>query len=292
MIQSMTGFAERSFTFPSFTLKVSIRTLNHRYFDWNYRGFPIREVESRLRAFCKKRIHRGRVEVSLDVSFSDAAKWEICINHELLAQVLSSVDKAAENVLRNVSLSIDNLFNIPHVLEMKRKDFNEEEILFLEKCFVRTLEDLVRVRRREGRELKKEIQDGIRRVHLALKRLEKYTGKQPELIRKKMRERLRELNDGTSLSEERILEEASLFALRYDLNEEMTRLKSHLGFFRELLASPQEEPVGRQMDFVTQELFRETNTISSKSQYLAVSKECLTIKGELESIRQQVQNIE
>jgi len=292
MIQSMTGFAERSFTSRYFALKISIRTLNHRYFDWNYHGFPIKEVESRLRAACNKKIHRSRVDVTVDVTFSDAAKWEIRVNKDLLGQVLSSIEEASNNIFQSVSLSIDNLFNIPHVLEIKRKNFDEKEILFLEKCFDRTLDDLVKVRKREGRELKKDINAGLRKMDLALKRLERQAEKQPLLIREKMEERLKELCEDASFSEDKLAEEAVLFAIRYDVTEEIARLKSHLGFFRELLALSHDGPVGRKMDFVSQELFRETNTIGSKSQDVSVSKECLLLKSEVESIRQQVQNIE
>jgi len=292
MIQSMTGFADKNFSSPSFSLKISIRTLNHRNFDWNYRGYPIREVESRIRALCQKKISRGRVDVTLDFSFSDAAKWEVFINHELLKEVLTSVNRAAKNIIGDISLSIDTLFNIPQVLELRRKNLSEKDILFLEGCFVKTLDELIRVRRREGRELKREIRAGVQRIQLSLGRLKKHAIQQPEIIREKMHHRLQELSGDVSISEDKIMEEAVLFALRYDINEEITRLKSHLGFLRELLSERQREPVGRQMDFVTQELFRETNTISSKSQHMTISKECLAIKGELESIRQQIQNIE
>ena len=107
-----------------------------------------------------------------------------------------------------------------------------------------------------------------------------------------MRERITNLSEDIPLPEERIVEEAAFLAQKYDLSEEMARLRTHLLYFRELLTSRKREPVGRQMDFVTQELYRETNTISSKSQDIAITQICLAIKGELEGIRQQIQNIE
>jgi len=292
MMNSMTGFSEKCFDSRALSLKISIRTLNHRFFDWNYRGFPLKELESRLRSLCQKKIHRGRVDITFDIDFLDSSKWDIRINQELLGQILSALDKATRKILGDASLSIDNLFNIPHVVELKRKNLTEKEVLFLERCFVKTLDELVRVRKREGTELMREIQTHTQKINLSLKSLEKLVKKQPDLMRKKMRERISDLSEDIPLSEERLVEEAAFLAHKYDLSEEMARLRSHLQYIRELLVSRRRGPVGRQMDFVTQELYRETNTIGSKSQDIAITQECLAIKGELEGIRQQIQNIE
>lgn len=292
MMNSMTGFSEKCFNSPSLALKISIRTLNHRFFDWNYRGFPLKELENRLRSLCQKKIHRGRVDITFDIDFQNSSKWEIQINQDLLEQILSILDQATRKILRNASLSIDNLFNIPHVVEMRRKNLTEKEALFLERSFVKTLEELVRVRKREGAELMKEIKSHTQKISQSIKSLEKLVKKQPALMQKKMQERISDLSENIPLSEGRIVEEAAFLAQKYDLSEEMARLRSHLQYFRELSASRGREPVGRQMDFLTQELFRETNTISSKSQDIAITQECLAIKSELEGIRQQIQNIE
>lgn len=292
MMNSMTGFSEKCFDSPSLSLKISIRTLNHRFFDWNYRGFPLKELENRLRALCQKKIHRGRVDITFDIDFLDSSKWDIHINQELLGQILTVLDKAARKVLGNTSLSIDNLFNIPHVVELRRKNLTEKEALFLERCFVKTLDELVKVRKREGSELMKEIQIHTRKIDQSLKPLEKLVKKQPGLMQKKMRERITSLDEDNSLPEERVIEEAAFLAQKYDLSEEMARLRTHLRYFLELMASRVREPVGRRMDFLTQELYRETNTISSKSQDIAITQKCLVIKNELEGIRQQIQNIE
>ena len=292
MITSMTGFSEKCFDSSFLSVKVSIRTLNHRFFDWNCRGFPLKELENRFRSLCQRKIYRGRVDLTFDIDFLDSAKWEIRINQDLLGQILSALDKATRKALGNTSLSIDNLFNIPHVVEMKRKNLTEKEALFLEKCFVKTLDELVRARKREGTELMKEILSHTRQINQSLKSLEKQVKKQPALLRDKLRERISDLSKDIPISEERLVEEAAFLAQKYDLSEEMARLRSHLRFFRELLASRGIEPVGKQMDFVAQELYRETNTIGSKSQDIGITQECLAIKSELEGIRQQIQNIE
>jgi uncharacterized protein (TIGR00255 family) len=292
MIFSMTGFAEKTYESKTLSVKITIRTLNHRFFDWNYRGFPIKDMEQRMRAVCHKTIRRGRVDVSFDIQFVDPSKWDIQINEGLLADILNSLDEVSAKISQNVSFKVENLFSLPHVFELKRKDLTQEEAHFLLRCFETTLDDLVRSRSREGRELKKEMQSHSRSIGQVLPRIEKLAKKQPLHIQEKLKERLMALGNEVALSEDKLLEEVALIAQRYDLREEIERLKCHLSYFRELLATKDSAPLGRKMDFVIQEMYRETNTINSKSQDIAITQECLQLKSELESLRQQIQNIE
>ena len=292
MIQSMTGFAEKRFDAKTLSAKISIRSLNHRFLDWNYRGTQIGEVENRLRAVSQRKLHRGRVEVSLDLSYSDPSTWELHINEDLLWKILSSLERLSSRMGKMVNFSVENMFSLPHVVELKRKNFSGEEADFLERSFERTLDEVLRMRRREGRETGKKIRSHLNNIRQSVKRVEKLAKKQPFLVREKLRRRLKELNHEASLSEERFVEEVAYYAQRYDLSEEILRLKCHLDYILDLLSSKREEPVGKKLDFVAQELYREANTINSKSQDIEIVKESLTIKGEVESIRQQVQNIE
>lgn len=292
MILSMTGFAERTCTSKTLTVKIGIRTLNHRYFDWNYRGYPLKELEPQLRAVCRKKIRRGRVDVTFDIFFIDPSRWDIQINEGLLFDILQSLHKVSAKISKDVAFHVDNLMTLPHVFELKRKDFTKEESRFVERCFVQTLDDLVRSRLREGRELKKEIQNHIRSIGLILPKIDTLVQRQPRRLQNKLKERLFALKNEVALSEEKLLEEAAFIAQRYDLGEEIERLKCHLRYFRELLSSKGSEPVGRTLDFVVQEFSREANTINSKSQDIAITQECVRLKSELESIRQQIQNIE
>jgi uncharacterized protein (TIGR00255 family) len=292
MISSMTGFAEKKCESKSLSIKISIRTLNHRFFDWNYRGYPIKDLEHQMRSGCQKKIRRGRIDVVLDVQFVDPSKWEIQINEGLLSNILNSLDDVSTKISKDVSFKVENLFSLPHVFELKKKDFTQEEAHFLMGCFQEALDDLVRSRLREGRELKKELQTHIRDIGQILPRINKLAKKQPLHIRQKLKERLLALGNDVNLSENKLLEEAALIAQRYDMREEIERLRCHLGYFRELLAAKEGEPLGRKMDFVIQEMYRETNTINSKSQDIAITQECMRLKNELESLRQQIQNIE
>lgn len=289
MIQSMTGYAEKTFISKTFSVKIAIKTLNHRFFDWNFRGNQLSGVENRLRTMCQQELQRSRVDVQFDLEFSDPKLWEIQVNKDLLTKIMTTLNQLSRGT--QISFSLDNLFSIPHVVEIRRKQVGPQEMLFLEDSFAQTLKELVKTRRREGRQLRQEIMRHIRDVQKHLRQIERLGKKQPLLIRKKLKERLRDLGHETAVSEEKLFEETAYMAQRYDLAEEIERLKSHLLYFQELLNTKDPQPVGKKLDFVAQELFRETNTINSKAQDLEIIKRSLAVKGELESIRQQVQNL-
>jgi len=292
VIQSMTGFAEKIFHSKSLSVKMSVRSLNHRFFDWNYRGSQSKELENKFRKISQDRISRGRIEVHIELDFLDSTKLDLIINEEVLAKILLSFQNISARTLKNVSLNIENLFNLPHVVQLRRKKFSKEDIVFLEDCFSKTLDELIKGRAKEGRLLKKEIVGHLRNLQRVLRKVEILAKKQPHQIQIKLRERLKELGHETQLSEEKMTSEVAYYAQRYDLSEEIARLNCHIDHFNELLSPERQEAVGKNMDFLAQELFREANTINSKAQDKRIVKYGLAIKGEVESIRQQVQNLE
>jgi uncharacterized protein (TIGR00255 family) len=292
LIQSMTGFAERKFDSKTLSAKISIKSLNHRFLDWNYRGAQIGELENKLRAIFQKKLHRGRVEVFFELNYLDPSFWELRINENLLQKIISSLEKLSSRMGKSVNFSAENMFNLPNVAEFKRKNFSKEEAAFLENSFKKTLAEVVRMRKREGMEMAKEIRKHLQNIKQAVSQIEKLAKKQPILIREKLKKRMKELKHEAPLSDERIAEEASYLAQRYDLTEEIERLKSHLAYVLDLLSPEREEPVGKKLDFVAQEIYREANTINSKSQDIEIVRGSLAVKEEVESIRQQVQNIE
>jgi uncharacterized protein (TIGR00255 family) len=292
MILGMTGFAERNFTSPAVRLKISIKTLNHRFFDWSYKGVPIGEAEGRLRALCQKRVRRGRVEVFLELVSLNPESWTFSLNEGLLEKILTSFDRVSRRTGRRLEISLDSLFRVPQLVEVGRKALGPKETAFIEAGFSRTLDDVIALRRREGSETARQLRVHIAAVRRFVKRAEDRFKRQPALLRAKLKKRLADLNSAAPVSEGKLAEEASFLAQRYDLAEEIGRLKTHLDSFEELLSPKVGEPVGRQLDFLAQELNREANTLASKSQDIRITRESLAIKNELESIRQHVQNIE
>jgi uncharacterized protein (TIGR00255 family) len=291
-MQSMTGFAEKSFHSKALSAKFSIRSLNHRFLDWNYRGAQIGEVENKLKAVTQKKLHRGRIEVSLELDHLAPSSWELVVNETLLRKILASLDKLSSRMKKKVNFSLDNILNLPHLVELRKKELSEKQKAFLVRSFEKTLDEVLMMREREGREIAKELRSRLVRIGQIVRRIEKRHKMQPALIKEKLRKRMKELSREAPLPEERLAEETSLFAQRFDLAEEMMRLRSHLDYAVKLISAARQEPVGKKLDFVCQELYREANTINSKSQDFEISKESLSIKGEVESIRQQLQNIE
>ena len=274
------------------SVKFSIRSLNHRFLDWTFRGTQIGQLENRLRIILQRKIHRGRIEVFLELSYHDSSPWELCIKEDMVQKILSSLDKLSARLKTGVNLTVENLFSLPHVVELKRKELSAQETSFLERSFEKTLDEVLRMRKREGREIIKELRHSLSNIKKILRRIERLASEQPLLIREKLIRRLKELNLEDSLSESKLVEEAAYYAQRYDINEETARLKSHLDSAFELLSPSRDEPVGKKLDFIAQEIFREANTINSKSQDIELIKDSLAIKAEVEGIRQHVQNIE
>jgi uncharacterized protein (TIGR00255 family) len=292
MILGMTGFAERTSSSPTLRVKLSVKTLNHRFFDWSYKGVPIGEAENRLRALGQKRIRRGRVEVYLDLVSLSPDSWDFTLNEGLLEKILTALDRVSRRTGRRLEISLDSLLRVPQLVDVGRRALGPKETAFLESSFDRTLDDVLALRRREGRETARQLRAHLAAVRRSVARAEERFKRQPALLKAKMKKRLRELNGGAPVAEARLAEEASILAQRYDLAEEIGRLKTHLDSFESLLSPKLGEPVGRQLDFLVQELNREANTLASKSQDVRITRESLAIKNELESVRQHVQNVE
>jgi uncharacterized protein (TIGR00255 family) len=226
------------------------------------------------------------------MNYSGKDKWEFHINQDLLNEILAGLDKAAVASQKHVTFSLENLLNTPQVVQFRRKDFTKQDAEFFSQCFEKTLNLLIKEREREGREIKKQLSIHSKNIRALVSQIEKRAKKQPQLIRKKLMDRLGELDQDETLPEEKLAEEVSLLAQRYDLTEEIARLKSHMLYLEEQLDSKQTEPVGKKLDFLAQELYREANTLNSKAQDIEVIRQSLALKSEVESIRQQLQNIE
>ncbi len=291
-MKSMTGYGEKNFEAPELRAKISLKSLNHRFFDWSYKGTPLGELENKLRSAAQKKLQRGRVEASMEVTFLDPSAWEVSINEGLLDKILASLEEASRRLGREPSISVDNIFRIPQLVELKRKSLSAAEAAFLEQCFDETLEMVMKERRREGRETAGQIRKHLRLIRRSLKRIDGLAKVQSSLFRQRMEHRLKELNTEGSLSRERLEEEVASLVQRADIAEEILRLRAHTDSFEKMVREEREEPVGKLLDFLSQEIYREANTINSKSQDIDIIKESLAIKGKVESIRQHVQNLE
>lgn len=288
----MTGFAELRTHTKKISVRIAVKSLNHRYFDWNYSGSSLGGVEGRLRSISQKAVRRGRIDVSLELSFFDNSDWNISVNRGLLEKLISAVEKTSSRLGKSISLSFESLIRVPGLITIEKRDLSEKEVNFIERSFRMALDKMIRQRKREGRELVKAIRYHLSKIKETLRKIEPQAKKQPLLLKEKLQQRLEELVEDSQLTEEKLAEEASFYAQRYDLSEEIARIKSHLQHLGQLLSPKNKQPVGKNLDFIAQEIYREANTIGSKAQDIDIISESLRIKAEVESIRQQVQNIE
>lgn len=291
MIRSMTGFAEKDFASPSLRVRIFIKSLNHRFFDWVYKGSSIGDLENHLRAACQKRILRGRVEILLELDYLSPECWEFSVNRPLMKQIVTELRNLSGDVGLPFSLSLDQLLRVPQLVTINQKELSREERSFVLSSFEGTLEEIIRQREREGKEITRQLTRHLNRIKKSLTIVENLFEKQPKNFKERLKKKLRNLNHN-NLSEERLSEEVAYLMQKFDLIEEISRLKSHLASFYELFRPEVNEPVGKKLDFLAQELSREANTLNAKAQDLGIIKHSLLIKNEIESIRQQVQNLE
>ncbi|MGB9764116.1 MAG: YicC/YloC family endoribonuclease [Candidatus Saccharicenans sp.] len=291
MIRSMTGFAEKNFTSSSLRVKIFIKSLNHRFFDWVYKGENIGNLENQLRAACQKKILRGRVEVLLELSYLSPESWEFSINQALLKRMIGELRNLSGEVGLPFTLTLDQLLRVPQLININQKELSREEKNYILTSFEKTLDDIVKQREKEGREIVRQLLAHLNRIKKSLAIIENIFQKQPRELKEKLKKKLKDLNHN-NLSEERLSEEVAYLMQKFDLMEEINRLKSHLAGFYDLIKPEVNEPVGKKLDFLAQELSREANTLNAKAQDLVIIKNCLLIKNEIESIRQQVQNLE
>ena len=294
MLKSMTGYGRGSCAGPAFNITVELRSVNYRYADYFLR-IP-REfffLEERIRRLLKGKIGRGRVEVSIISKRTADGKEQLSLDKELAAAYLRAFQDLAEGLDIPLDLSVGELVQMPGVLEDDDRAFDEEALWpYLEKALQEALKGLLGQRIAEGRNLYGDLKERLVQLEALADKLIALVPGALEEQKARLESRLQEaLGDSYSFDEGRLLMECAVLAEKMDIHEETVRLKSHLQAFDEAL---QESggPVGRRLDFIAQEIFREINTVGAKSQDYRLVALVVEIKTELEKMREQIQNIE
>lgn len=293
MITSMTGFGRGEASESGFQVTVEIRTLNSRYLDVSVRlPQSIQHKELTLKESVQSSISRGKVNVSVNVDKTKKGLPDITFNPELVknyGEMLEQI-KAEANIKQDVQLK--DLFQFNNIFESKKED--EEEINTIYSCTynaVQTaLDNLNSMRQKEGAELKEDLSHQIEGIASMLSDITGLSENRAPEIREKLHERINKMVSEDSFDPERMEMEVALLVDKMDINEEVVRLQSHLKFFLEALDA--EEPVGRRLNFLCQEINRELNTIGSKANDSQIAHHVVLGKEKLEQIREQVQNIE
>jgi uncharacterized protein (TIGR00255 family) len=294
MIRSMTGFGRAQGPIrEGVSAEISVRSVNHRFLDLTVK---LRETEAALEPLLRKvfaaHVSRGKVEATFRVRREAGARTDVAVDEALLAAIVGRIREVAVKLSVEARLEARDLLSIPGALSIESAagEFSAEEIAAIEKVAEAAASALVAMREAEGREV---AADFAKRIAYLEKKAAELAARRGEIAARllgSLRERLAALVPDLPLDSGRLEQEAALAVDRADVAEELQRLQGHLAQFSQLLGST--GPVGKKLEFLSQEILRELNTLGSKAKDLQLVRDVLDMKSETEKIREQVQNVE
>lgn len=292
MIKSMTGFGRAVAETDGYVITVEIKSVNHRYFEFSSRiprqyGF----LDDKLKSYINSRVSRGKVEcyVAIDALNTEAA--HVVVNNTLASAYVSALKELSKNYDLKEDFGASTVARFQDVLVVKKADEDEEKIWsYVKSVTDAALDKFIAMRTVEGAKMKNDISSRADYILSCVEYIEK---RSPETVKEyndKLVERVHDLIGDVSLDEGRVIQEVAIYADKVAVAEETVRLRSHLDQLKAFINA--DEPVGRKMDFLVQEINRETNTIGSKANDVDIARKVVDIKAEVEKIREQIQNIE
>ena len=293
MIASMTGFGRGQSKSNGLVITVEIRSVNSRYCEVSARlPRQLAEYENNIQNLVKQSITRGRVNIQFQIESAEELGSSVQVDNSTVKAYVQLLNKIKDIADINEPVTLAHLLTFPDLIKSLDESTEADEALWetVKDAVGNGLDNLKKMRLQEGDALKKDLEQ---RVHIIEDRLKKVEQRAPERVeesRAKLLDRLQEIFEDDRIDRDRIELEITLLADRLDVTEECVRLHSHLQLFREALNSP--DPVGRKLNFITQEINREINTIGSKANDKRVAHIVVEMKEELEKIREQIQNIE
>lgn len=297
MIKSMTGFASLTRDDESTTIGVTIRAVNHRFLDLQLRTPPsVGPIESRLRALVQQRVARGRIEVSISVQQRRPPALEVELNEPFLDGLGAALERARARGFVSGPLTPGDLLRFPQAVAIRDKSEDDQAAQTaavadkIETAVAAALDDLDVMRSREGTYLRADLDARRQQLGALYEKVTVAAAEGLQTLQARLAERVRELRADALADENAVAQEIARFAARSDITEEAVRFRGHLDHWRALSDSP--EPCGRKLDFLLQEMNREVNTTASKAEGATVSELIVSIKAELEKMREQVQNVE
>ena len=289
----MTGFGRGAVSEESFAVSVELKTVNNRFLDISLRiSSELQPLETVIKRLISEKLARGRVDVNLNYERTNEINYEL--NRPMISGYLAAMRNMQEEFALSGEPDLNVIARLPNVLLPKKDDLSPEFIVGVEKAINIALEDLENMRESEGEILKTELAFRLTEIENRIPEIQAESDKVAEEFRQRLTKRIGEFlaksESQIEIDQARLAQEVAYLADRSDISEEIQRLKSHIEQFREI--ADDEKDVGKRLDFLTQELNREANTIASKTNNLIVKKNALAIKSEIEKIREQVQNVE
>jgi uncharacterized protein (TIGR00255 family) len=292
MVRSMTGFGRGESVVGECRMTVEIRSVNHRFFEISTRlPHGLATLENRIRQRVQGRISRGKVHLGVGFNGAIAPAATLRVNDDVAARYLQIFQEMKARFGLRGEPDVATFIALPEVLTRAEEELSEDAgWALLEPPLDAALNDFDAMRAREGDALAADLRGRIQGIREASERIQQRGPEIVARVRERLADRLTQIIQDAEYSRARLEAEMTLFADRSDVTEECVRLRSHLAQCEEAFAGP--EPAGRRLNFLTQELNREANTIGSKCQDLEITRDVLFVKEEIERIREQVQNLE
>jgi uncharacterized protein (TIGR00255 family) len=293
MLNSMTGFGRAECQDGDYSYKAEIRSVNNRFIEINTRLPKVfLDKELSLKNLIKSYCARGSINITITLANTNdgSGEWDVKPNLPLATQYVKALKEIQTSLGLEGQVHIDSVIGLRDVFKIEPIAIDPAKESLLLTMAKSALESLQKMREEEGVHLQKDLSERIDSIEKHAAQIEK---RQPQVIQEyknRLKEKIKILNDGIDLDESRLAQETAIFADRCDITEEITRLTSHLIQFRKLFDST--EPVGRKLEFITQEINREVNTMGSKSSDTEMANVVIEIKSTLEKIREQLANIE
>lgn len=292
MIKSMTGFGRGHFLADGVDILAEVRSVNHRFLECTIRlprayGF----LEERVKKCVQQVAARGKVEVNLTIQLPSSAVSTVSVNLDMANAYCTALREANETLQLQDDLTLSTLLRLPDVCTVQKLEM-EEDVIWqdTEVALQEALQQFLTMRQTEGEKLRQDVQLRLQKITENLTIIEAAAPAMQQKYYDRLYQKLAVLLEDQCIDTQRLVTEAAVFAEKVAIDEETVRLHSHLQQCEQLLLA--EEPVGRKLDFLVQEMNREVNTIGSKAQNLDITKLVVEMKSEIEKIREQIQNME
>lgn len=289
----MTGFGRGAVAENNFSVTVELKTVNNRFLDISLRlSNELQQVETEIKRLISSRLSRGRVDVNVQYERSEEINYEL--NRPMIVGYLSAMKKIQEEFDLSGEPDLNVIAKLPNVMISRKDELSEAFASGVATALATAIEDLEKMRFSEGEMLRTELESRLDSIEQYLPSIESETESISEEYRQRLTKRIGDLlaksESQIEIDQGRLAQEIAYLAERADISEEIARLKTHIEHFRTIMSEDKE--VGKRLDFLTQELNREANTITSKTNNMIVKENALAIKSEIEKIREQVQNVE
>lgn len=292
MLKSMTGYGRCQDIVAGKDITVEIKAVNHRYFEFSARvsrGYTF--LEDKLKFYVQSRVSRGKVDVLVTINSVDDGAVEVELNRQLAQSYIAALRQLSSEFGLRDDISVSSVARYPDLFAVKKAQLDEDEVWnAVSDVAGRAVDRFISMREAEGKSMLNDVESRLQTILGSVEEVEKRSPETLAAYTERLRTRIEELLGDAKVDEQRLLTECAIFADRVAVDEETVRLRSHIEQFRRIVES--EEPVGRKLDFIVQEMNREANTIGSKAQNTSVAHTVVEIKAELEKIREQIQNIE